>query len=469
MLSQKADFIDDSKIMEYMKKGEINSKNKDYIKNIIEKSKLAKGLTVEEISSLLFVEDETLLDEIYTAAKQIKQKIYGNRIVLFAPLYVSNYCVNACKYCGFKCSNNDKRKKLTKDELIKEVEILESLGHKRLALEAGEDDVNCNIDYILDCIKTIYKVHKENGAIRRVNVNIAATTVENYKKLKKAGIGTYILFQETYHKKTYEKVHPKGPKHNYDYHTTAMDRAMTGGIDDVGMGVLFGLYDYRYEVIAMFMHSRHLEKTFGVGPHTISVPRLRPAGGVDFNSFPYLVNDHDFKKLVGIIRLAVPYTGMILSTREPGNFRDEVISVGISQVSAGSCTDVGGYEETYGEHTKQISPQFELCDKRSPIEILKELCKKNYIPSYCTACYRKGRTGERFMSLAKTANIHNVCLPNALLTFKEFLMDYADTDLKVLGEKTINENLKYIDSPKIKEETIKRLNRISLGTRDLYF
>lgn len=471
ILVQKADYINEDKINDFLRIGVEKAKDKQYIRTIIERARDARGLSIEEVAALINVEDDNLLEEMYSVAREIKQKIYGNRIVMFAPLYISDHCVNDCVYCGYKCSNKDDngRKKLDKEQIVREVEILEDLGHKRIVLEAGEDPLNCPIDYVTQCMETVYSVKKDNGSIRRINVNIAATTVENYSKLKKAGIGTYILFQETYHRETYKRMHPRGPKHDYDYHTTAMDRAMQGGIDDVGIGVLYGLYDYKFETVAMFMEAKHLDDTFGVGPHTISVPRLRPAAGVDSSNFPYLVNDHDFKKLVAIIRLAVPYTGMIISTREESGFRDEIIAVGISQVSAGSSVDVGGYEEEYGKNVKKTSAQFEVNDTRTPIEILKKLCKDGYIPSYCTACYRQGRTGERFMSLAKTGNIHNVCLPNAIMTFKEFLLDYADEELKAIGEKTIEHNFQNIESDKIKEETRKRLERISAGERDLYF
>ena len=469
MITEKATFINDEEINLIMNLGKQQAEDKYFIKNIIEKAKDMNGLNMDEVAALLYVEDDAVLDQIYSIAREIKQKIYGNRIVLFAPLYISNHCVNECEYCGYKCSNKELRKKLTKQELVREVELLEQLGHKRIALEAGEDPVNCPIEYVLECMDTIYNVKNKNGSIRRINVNIAATTVENYEKLKAAGIGTYILFQESYHRETYERMHKKGPKHNYDYHTTAMDRAMTGGIDDVGIGVLYGLYDHKYETIAMFKHVQHLEEVFGVGPHTISVPRLRPAAGVSYENFPHLVNDRDFKKLVAILRVAVPYTGMILSTREEPNFREEVLAVGISQLSAGSCTDVGGYEQEFGEMEKVATAQFEVGDTRTPIEVLKKLCKDGYLPSYCTACYRQGRTGERFMQLAKTGNIHNVCLPNAILTFQEFLEDYADDELKEMGTKTIAENFEHIESEKIKAETLKRIERIKNGERDLYY
>ncbi|HHY91468.1 MAG TPA: [FeFe] hydrogenase H-cluster radical SAM maturase HydG [Clostridiales bacterium] len=467
------EFINHEEIMESLSLGKTQSKDVSCVRSILDKAKEAKGLTHREAAVLLNVKDPEILEEMYQTARAVKEQIYGKRIVLFAPLYVSSYCVNNCVYCGYKHSNTDlARRKLTMEELKEEVRILESLGHKRLALEAGEDDQNCPIDYILECIDTIYSLKFDNGSIRRVNVNIAATTVENYKKLKDAGIGTYVLFQETYHQPTYEKLHPQGPKHDYEWHTTAMDRAMEGGIDDVGLGVLYGLYDYQYDTVAMIMHAEHLDQTFGVGPHTISVPRLRAAAGVDIAKFPYLVSDDDFKKIVAVIRLAVPYTGMILSTREKPGFRDEVIALGISQISAGSCTGVGGYVEEYENRHKRPSnekPQFEVEDHRSPMEILKSLCNSGYIPSYCTACYREGRTGERFMPLAKSGQIHNVCLPNALLTFKEFLLDYADDELKEIGERTIQKELTQIPKESARNATREALKRLENGERDLRF
>jgi 2-iminoacetate synthase len=467
------EFINDKEILESIDFGKEKAKDPAYVRSILNKAKEAKGLTHKEAAVLLHIGDENILEEMFKTAREIKENIYGKRIVLFAPLYVSSYCVNNCVYCGYKHSNKDLlRKKLTMDELKEEVRILESLGHKRLALEAGEDDQNCSIDYIVECINNIYSLKFDNGSIRRVNVNIAATTVENYKRLKDAEIGTYVLFQETYHKPTYEKMHPQGPKHSYEWHTTAMDRAMEAGIDDVGIGVLYGLYDYKYETIAMIMHAEHLDETFGVGPHTISVPRLRAAAGVDIKQFPYLVSDPEFKKIVAILRLTVPYTGMILSTREESKFREEVIAVGISQISAGSCTGVGGYVEEYENPNKRQlneKPQFQVEDRRSPMEILKSLCNSGYIPSYCTACYREGRTGERFMPLAKSGQIHNVCLPNALLTFKEFLLDYADDELKEIGKKTIQEGLKQIPKESTRKAAQEALEKLEQGERDLRF
>lgn len=454
-------FIIDKKIWNELE----NAKNatKDEIQEIIKKAAGCRGLSTYETAVLLNAEDDETLEAIYTTARKIKETIYGNRIVMFAPLYISNYCVNACRYCGYKCSNKFNRKKLTDEEIREEVKIIENMGHKRIVLEAGEDDNNCPIDYILNAMKVIYDTDTDKGSIRRINVNIAATSVENYKKLKDAGIGTYTLFQETYHKETYEKMHLGGPKANYLYHLSAMDRAMEGGIDDIGIGALFGLYDYKFEVMGMMYHKEHLEEVFGVGPHTMSVPRLKPANDVDKNKFPYLVSNHDFKKIVGIIRLAVPYTGIILSTREEPTFREEVIEVGVSQVSAGSKTDVGGYTDV-----QDMGEQFELADHRPSGQIIKSLCKQGYLPSFCTACYRSGRTGDRFMQVAKSGHIHNLCLPNALMTFKEYIEDYADEEMKALGEQVINKHVEDIESEKVKELTIMRLEKIHNGERDLY-
>lgn len=461
------DFILHSEILDSMEFGKEKAEDRSYVRSILDKAKEWKGLTHREAAVLLNVEDKDIQEEIFETARYIKETIYGKRIVLFAPLYVSNYCVNNCEYCGYKHSNTDfPRRKLTMEQLEEEVKILESLGHKRLALEAGEDPNTCSIEYILECIKKIYSIKFDNGSIRRVNINIAATTVENYKRLKEAEIGTYILFQEAYHKPTYEKMHPQGPKHNYEWHTTAMDRAFQGGIDDVGIGVLYGLYDYKYETIAMLMHAEHLDSVYGVGPHTISVPRLRKAEGVDIDKFPYLVSDDDFKKVVAVLRLTVPYTGMILSTRENPEYRDKVLSLGISQISAGSCTGVGGYYEEYKNDEHKDKPQFEVEDHRSPMEILKNLCRSGYIPSYCTACYREGRTGERFMRLAKSGQIHNVCLPNALLTLNEFLLDYADEELKEIGRETIEKALMRIPKESARKVTKEYLEKMNNGERD---
>lgn len=463
-----ANFIDDNQIEEILNQAKNTPLEKIY--EIIEKSKECNGLTMEETAALLHVEDEAVLDKIYEAAGVIKERIYGNRIVMFAPLYISDYCVNSCVYCGYKCSNKFQRRKLTDDEIREEVRIIERMGHKRIVMEAGEDDVNCPIDYVTHAMKVAYDtVSENNGSIRRINVNVAATTVENYKKLKDAGIGTYTLFQETYHKETYERMHPKGPKSNYEYHLTAMDRAMEAGIDDVGLGVLFGLYDYKFEVMGLMMHKNHLEEKFGVGPHTISMPRLRMANAVDANSFPYLVNDKDFKKIVGIIRLSVPYTGMILSTREEPKYREEVIKVGISQVSAGSQVDVGAYHESTKKDANNIdTAQFETADHRPSQEVIRSLCEQGYLPSFCTACYRSGRTGDRFMQVAKAGQIHNLCLPNAIMTFKEYLEDYADESMKELGAKVIEKHIEDIESEKVKELTKQRVKKIEEGERDLF-
>lgn len=464
------EFIIDSEIRESIEEGKKKANDREYVMSLIEKAKSCKGLTHREAAVLLNIEDKEILEEMFSAARKIKETIYGNRIVLFAPLYVSDYCVNGCKYCGYKCSNEDfPRRKLTMDEIKEEIEHIEALGHKRIVLEAGEDPKNCSLDYIIDCIKTIYSMKFKNGSIRRININIAATTVEDYERLKDAEIGTYTLFQETYHKPTYEKLHPTGPKHNYNWHTTAMHRARAAGIDDVGIGVLYGLYDHQYDTVAMLMHAEHLEKATGVGPHTISMPRLRAADGVDIKEFPYLITDEQFIKIVVVLRLAVPYTGMILSTREESNFRDKVISVGISQISAGSCVGVGSYSEKNALKHSDEKPQFEVADHRTPSEILKNLCKSGYIPSYCTACYRAGRTGDRFMEFAKSGTIHNFCLPNAILTFKEYLIDYADEELRAVGVETIEKNLLDIPDERVRRETIEKLARIEKGERDLRF
>ena len=460
------DFIKDDEINSLIEKGKELVSDKELVREIIEKSKSAEGLTPEETAVLLNLEDKELIEEMFKAARQVKEKLYGKRLVVFAPLYVSNYCVNNCTYCGYKhCNDELKRKKLNKEQLIEEVKVLESLGHKRIALEAGEDPVNAPLDYILDCIKSIYSIKFDNGAIRRINVNIAATTVENYKRLKDAEIGTYILFQETYHKPTYERLHVSGPKHNYNYHTTAMHRAREAGIDDIGMGVLYGLYDYKYETLAMLMHAMDLEETTGVGPHTLSVPRIRPAENVSLENYPYLVDDEDFKKIVAILRLAVPYAGLILSTRETPEMRRELLKYGVSQISAGSSTGVGGYKQREeGEEVKQ----FKTNDERSPIEILKELLDDGYIPSYCTACYRKGRTGDRFMALAKSGNIKYVCEPNAIMTLLEFTLDYGDKELYDKAQEIINTEVENIPREDIKNMTKVSLEKMKNGERDFY-
>ncbi|HOB91204.1 MAG: [FeFe] hydrogenase H-cluster radical SAM maturase HydG [Bacillota bacterium] len=433
------------------------------IESILNKARQARGLEPEEAAALIQVSDPGLVSQILDAAAAVKQEIYGKRVVLFAPLYISNYCVNNCRYCGYQHSNKTHRHRLSLDDVRAEVEALERMGHKRLAVEAGEDPVNCPLDYVLEVIDTIYSVKAKNGEIRRVNVNIAACDEDSYRRLKQAGIGTYVLFQETYHRPTYEFMHPSGPKSDYDWHLYAMDRAMSAGLDDVGLGVLYGLYDWKLETLALLYHARHLEETFGVGPHTISVPRLREAAGVNLSDYPYLVSDDDFKKLVAVIRLAVPYTGIILSTRERPDFRDELIHYGISQISAGSRTSVGGYRRS------DEYDQFSVDDRRTPDEVLLSLCKSGYIPSYCTACYRQGRTGDRFMALAKTGEIQNVCLPNAIITFKEYLLDYADDELRTASESALKSALGEIQSDRVRAETIDRLKRLESGERDLYF
>jgi 2-iminoacetate synthase len=464
-------FISDGEIRDSLETAKALKNDRAAVGAILEKAKQAKGLTHREAAVLLEIDDPDLERKLFRAAREVKFRIYGNRIVLFAPLYVSNYCVNECAYCGYKHSNDSfPRKRLSMQELAREVEILESMGHKRLALEAGEDPVNCDLAYILDCIRTIYGLKFANGSIRRINVNIAATTVENYRRLAEAEIGTYILFQETYHRPTYEVLHRKGPKRDYAWHTEAMDRAMEGGIEDVGLGVLYGLYDYKYDTVAMLMHAEHLEAKFGVGPHTVSVPRLRPAEGVTPEVYPHLVNDDAFRRIVAVLRLSVPYAGMILSTREEPEFRDQVIDLGISQISAGSSTGVGGYCRDHAglaAEAGEDKPQFEVGDHRSPREVLKSLCAKGYLPSYCTACYREGRTGDRFMALAKSGQIANICGPNAIVTFKEYLQDYGDDELREIGERAIRENLEQIPRQAARRLTEDMLARIEKGERDL--
>ncbi|MCY6355670.1 [FeFe] hydrogenase H-cluster radical SAM maturase HydG [Clostridium sp. ZS2-4] len=444
---------------------EAKGASQEEIQKVLDKAEKKKGLSHKDIAILLQIEDEEQLKEMYKIAGDIKKSIYGNRIVVFAPLYVSNYCVNNCVYCGYKKCNEFPRRKLTREEIQQEVKILEKMGHKRLALEAGEDPVNCDIDYILDAIDAVYKTENENGVIRRINVNIAATTVENYRKLKEAKIGTYILFQETYHKPTYDKMHPKCIKGDYEYHLTAFDRAMEGGIDDVGGGVLFGLADPKFEVLALMLHNEHLEEKYGVGFHTISFPRLRKAEGMDLETFPYLVDDDTFKKIVAITRIAVPFTGIIMSTRESAEMRKELLRYGVSQISAGSCTGVGGYKE---HEQGKVVDQFDLADHRSPLEVLKELINDKYIPSYCTACYRKGRTGDRFMRLAKSGQIQNVCGPNAMMTLMEFILDYGDEELYKKGEALIREEAAKIEREDVKKLVFDNLERLKKGERDLY-
>lgn len=467
--SRKAeDFINHEEILDTLAYADAHKNDVAVIDAILEKAKLRKGLTHREASVLLACELEDKNQELYELAKQIKKDFYGDRIVMFAPLYLSNYCVNGCLYCPYHAKNKHiPRKKLTQEEIKAEVIALQDMGHKRLALEAGEDPVNNPLEYILESIKTIYSIKHKNGAIRRVNVNIAATTVEDYRKLKEAGIGTYILFQETYHKESYEKLHPTGPKSNYAYHTEAHDRAMEGGIDDVGLGVLFGLELYRYEFAGLLMHAEHLEAVFGVGPHTISVPRVCPADDIDPNAFDNGISDDIFAKIVACIRVAVPYTGMIISTRESQKVRERVLGLGISQISGGSRTSVGGYVEK--EPEEESSAQFDVSDSRTLDQVVRWLMELGYVPSFCTACYREGRTGDRFMSLCKAGQIQNCCLPNALMTLKEYLEDYAAPETKAVGEQVIAQQQAYITNPKVKEIVADRLVKIAHGERDFRF
>ncbi len=465
------EFINHEEIMETLRYAEENKNNVALIDSLLEKARPKQagsgmqcvGLTHREASVLLACEIPEKIEEMYKIAEEIKQALYGNRIVMFAPLYLSNYCVNGCVYCPYHINNKEiPRKKLTQEEVRAEVIALQDMGHKRLAIESGEDPVNNPIEYILDCIKTIYSVHHKNGDIRRVNVNIAATTVENYRKLKDAGIGTYILFQETYHKESYQKLHPTGPKHNYAYHTEAMDRAMEGGIDDVGLGVLFGLELYKYEFAGLLMHAEHLEAVHGVGPHTISVPRLKRASDVDPAAFDNGISDETFTKIIACIRMAVPYTGMIISTRESESVRARALQVGISQISGASRTSVGGYTEKEPPHDTE---QFDVSDSRTLDEVVRWLMEMGFIPSFCTACYREGRTGDRFMSLCKTGQILNCCHPNALMTLTEFLEDYATEETKKIGYQMIEKELEKIPKEKVKDiarqniEDIKNSNR----------
>lgn len=467
--SQIADeFINHEEILETLSYAEKNKHNEELIRSILEKAKLRGGLSHREASVLLDCDIPEINEEIFALAEQIKKDFYGNRIVMFAPLYLSNYCVNGCVYCPYHMKNKHiPRKKLTQEEVRQEVIALQDMGHKRLAIEAGEDPVNNPIEYILECIDTIYSIKHKNGAIRRVNVNIAATTVENYRKLRDAGIGTYILFQETYHKESYEKLHPTGPKHDYNYHTEAMDRAMEGGIDDVGLGVLFGLELYRYEFAGLLMHAEHLEAVHGVGPHTISVPRIRRADDIDPSTFDNGIDDDTFAKLVACIRIAVPYTGMIVSTRESQACRERVLHLGVSQISGGSRTSVGGYVEAEPEDAS--SAQFDVSDTRSLDEVVNWLMKLGYIPSFCTACYREGRTGDRFMSLLKSGQIQNCCHPNALMTLKEYLEDYASADTKTIGDKLILDEIHNIPNEKVRGIVLENLKNIAEGKRDFRF
>ena len=461
------EFIDHQEILDTLEYADANKNNVALIDEILNKARERKGLSHREASVLLACDVPEKVQELYALAEQIKKDFYGNRIVIFAPLYLSNYCVNGCLYCPYHMKNKHiPRKKLTQEEVEKEVIALQDMGHKRLAIETGEDPVNCPIEYVLDCIHTIYSIKHKNGAIRRVNVNIAATTVENYRKLKEAGIGTYVLFQETYHKESYEHLHPTGPKSNYCYHTEAMDRAMEGGIDDVGLGVLFGLELYRYEFAGLLMHAEHLEAVHGVGPHTISVPRVKHADDIDPDEFDNGIDDDTFLKICACIRVAVPYTGMIMSTRENQSVRERALHLGISQVSGGSRTSVGGYTEEERPHDTE---QFDVSDNRTLDEVVKWLMELGYIPSFCTACYREGRTGDRFMSLCKAGQIQNCCHPNALMTLKEYLMDYAAPETKAIGEQLIQAELGNIPKDKVREICKDHLEKIEQGIRDFRF
>jgi len=461
---KEADFIDHERIESILEKTQ--NASDETIDRIIEKAKLRNGIDLEEVAVLLQAHTQDQMSKIYSLASEIKQSIYGNRVVLFAPLYVSNFCVNNCLYCGYKRENGFARRKLSEDEIRAEVRILEKMGHKRLALEAGEDPVNCDIDYIINTLRIIYDEASEKSNIRRVNVNIASTTVENYRKLKEASIGTYILFQETYHKPTYLEMHPKSLKGNYEYHLTAFDRAMQGGVDDVGAGVLFGLSDHRFEVLALMLHNQHLEENYGVGFHTISVPRIKKAEGMDLTDFNHIIDDETFKKIVAILRIAVPYTGIILSTRETQEIRSELIHYGVSQLSAGSCTGVGGYKENE-EGLTEVA-QFKVSDERSPLEVIKSLIEAGFIPSYCTSCYRMGRTGDRFMALAKSGQIQHVCQPNALMTLKEYALDFGDQALNEQVDAFIEKEVLKIADENTKGIVVKGLQDLTEGVRDIF-
>jgi len=462
------EFINHEEILDTIEYAKKNKSNRELIFGLIERAKDCKGLSHREAAVLLECDIPEANEKIKELAISIKEKLYGRRIVMFAPLYLSNYCVNGCTYCPYHyCNKNIARKKLTQEEIKREVIALQDMGHKRLAIESGEDPVRNPIEYILESIETIYSIKHKNGAIRRVNVNIAATTVENYRKLKEAGIGTYILFQETYNKKAYEELHPTGPKSNYAYHTEAMDRAMDGGIDDVGIGVLFGLEMYRYDLVGLLMHAEHLEAAKGVGPHTISVPRICPADDINKEDFSNAISDDIFEKIVAIIRIAVPYTGMIISTRESKASRERVLKLGVTQISGGSRTSVGGYVEPEPEDTN--SAQFDISDTRTLDEVVGWLLKLGYIPSFCTACYREGRTGDRFMQLVKSGQIANCCQPNALMTLKEYLEDYASEETRKYGEKLIAAELLKIPNEKVLDIARENHEKITKGIRDFRF
>ncbi len=463
-----AEFIHDGEIRNTLKYAAEHRDDHALIEEILAKAAEGKGISHREAAVLIEVQDKDIEERIFHIARQIKERIYGNRIVMFAPLYLSNYCINGCVYCPYHAKNRTiPRRKLTQEEIRREVIALQDMGHKRLALETGEHPTVNPIEYVLESIDTIYSIHHKNGAIRRVNVNIAATTVENYTRLKDAGIGTYILFEETYDREAYERLHPTGPKSDWAYHTEAMDRAMLGGIDDVGIGALFGLSNYRYDLVGILMHAEHLEARFGVGPHTISVPRIRPADDIDPRDFPDAVTDDVFRRIVAVLRLAVPYTGMIVSTRESQRSRELVLDVGVSQLSGGSRTSVGGYAE--GVEDAEESAQFDISDNRTLDDIVGWLLELGYVPSFCTACYREGRTGDRFMSLAKRGLIGNCCAPNALMTLAEYIEDYASPRVKLLGKKMIADQTLIIPSEKVRQITLRNLEEIINGKRDFRF
>lgn len=461
------EFINDNEIRETMAFASSHKNDREMIGAIIDKAAELKGLDHREAAVLMECDDPDLVERIFALAKKIKKALYGNRIVMFAPLYLSDWCINGCVYCPYHAKNRHiPRRKLSQEEIRREVTALQDMGHKRLAIESGEDPVHNPIEYILESIATIYGTHHRNGAIRRVNVNIAATTIDNYRRLKEAGIGTYILFQETYNRKNYEVLHPTGPKSDYAWHTEAMDRAMQGGIDDVGIGVLFGLDTWRYDLVGLLMHAEHLEARFGVGPHTISVPRICPADDIDTRDFPNAVPDDIFCRIVAVIRLAVPYTGMIISTRESEKVRAKVLELGISQISGGSRTSVGGYADAAGQGD---TAQFDISDTRTLDEVVGWLIDKGHIPSFCTACYREGRTGDRFMSLVKRGKIADCCQPNALMTLMEYLCDYASPQTREKGLEAIGKEIKEIRSDKVRELTLKHLKEIEAGRRDFRF
>ncbi len=472
--------VNSSKAEEFISHGEIeatieyakaNSENRELIEQILTKGAECGGISHREAMVLLESRDESICERVFELAREIKRRFYGNRIVMFAPLYLSNYCINSCVYCPYHIKNRDiARRKLTQEQIKREVIALQDMGHKRLALEAGEDPRNNPVEYILESIKTIYSIKHKNGAIRRVNVNIAATTVENYRKLRDAGIGTYILFQETYHRENYERLHPAGPKSDYAYHTEAMDRAMEAGIDDVGVGVLFGLNTYRYDFVGLMMHAEHLETRFGVGPHTVSVPRICAAEDIDTADFPDAISDDIFERIVAVLRIAMPYTGMIISTRESQKARERLLKVGVTQLSGGSKTSVGGYAEGAEQDTSdENSAQFDVSDRRTLDEIVEWLIDLGQVPSFCTACYREGRTGDRFMSLVKSGQIVNCCAPNALMTLKEYLMDYASNTTRTKGEKIIAEGLSVIPNERTRERAQRNICEIECGARDFRF